>query len=71
MIILHSQHEPSKKFKKLVNGKRISIRNVPIGKTGLPLQNFRLFREKDLLHCKVDKSNFYSRVYGLNNTVKQ
>ena len=30
MIILHSQHEPSKKFKKLVNGKRISIRNVPM-----------------------------------------
>ena len=28
----------------------------------------------DLLHCKAEKgnftSNFYSRVYGLNNTVK-
>ena len=33
------------KLKKLVNGKRISIRNVPIGKTGLPFQNFRLSRE--------------------------
>ena len=28
-----------------VNGKRISIRKVPIGKTGLPFQNFRLFLE--------------------------
>ena len=36
------QHETSTKHKKLVNGKRISIRNVPIGKTGLPFQNFRL-----------------------------
>ena len=33
------------KVKKLVNGKRISIRNVLIGKTGLPFQNFRLSRE--------------------------
>ena len=33
------------KLKKLVNGKRISIRNVLIGKTGLPFQNFRLSRE--------------------------
>ena len=28
-----------------MDGKRISIRNVPIGKTGLPFQNFRLSRE--------------------------
>ena len=39
------QHETSTKHKKLVNGKRISIRNVPIGKTGLPFQNFRLSGE--------------------------
>ena len=39
------QHETSTKLKKLVNGKRISIRNVPTGKTGLPFQNFRLSRE--------------------------
>ena len=39
------QHETSTKLKKLVNGKRISIRSVPIGKTGLPFQNFRLSRE--------------------------
>ena len=39
------QHETSTKLKKLVNGKRISIRNIPIGKTGLPFQNFRLSRE--------------------------
>ena len=36
------RHETSTKFKKLVNGKRISIWNVPTGKTGLPFQNFRL-----------------------------
>ena len=35
----------STKLKKLVNGKRISIRNVTIGKMGLPFQNFHLFRE--------------------------
>ena len=35
----------SRNMKKLVNGKRISIRNVPTGKTGLPFQNFRLSRE--------------------------
>ena len=29
------------KLKKLVNGQRISIRNVPTGKTGLPFQNLR------------------------------
>ena len=46
------------------------VNEFPFG-TSQCLQNFRLFREKDLLHCKVDKSNFYSRVYGLNNTVKQ
>ena len=39
------QHETSTKLKKLVNGKGISIRNVLIGKTGLPFQNFRLCRE--------------------------
>ena len=39
------QHETSAKLKKLVNGKRISIRNVPTGKTGLPFQNFRLSLE--------------------------
>ena len=39
------QHETGTKFKKLVHGKRISILNVPIGKTGLPFQNFRLPRE--------------------------
>ena len=33
------------KLEKLVNGKQISIRNVPTGKTGLPFQNFRLSRE--------------------------
>ena len=32
------------KLKIIVNGKRISIRNVPIAKTGLPFQNFRLSR---------------------------
>ena len=36
------QHETSTKLKKLVNGKRITILNVPIGNTGLPFQNFRL-----------------------------
>ena len=33
------------KLKKLVNGIRISIWNVPNGKTGLPFHNFRLSRE--------------------------
>ena len=33
------------KLKKLVNGKRISVRNIPTGKTGLPFQNFHLYRE--------------------------
>ena len=37
--------ETSTNFEELVNGKRISIRNVPVGKTGLPFQNFRLSRE--------------------------
>ena len=35
----------STKLKKLVNGERISIRNVPTGKTGLPFQSFRLSQE--------------------------
>ena len=39
------QHETSTKLKKLVNGRRISIRNVPIGKKGLSFQNFRLSRK--------------------------
>ena len=33
------------KLKKLVKGNRISIWNVPVGKTGLAFQNFRLSRE--------------------------
>ena len=42
----------STKLKKLVNGKRISIRNVPIGKMGLPFQNFRLSREFSVAQTK-------------------
>ena len=42
----------STKRKKLVNGKRISIRNVPIGKMGLPFQNFRLSREFSVAQTK-------------------
>ena len=37
--------KPSAKLKKIVNGKRIFMRNVPAGKTGQPFQNFRLSRE--------------------------
>ena len=42
----------STKLKKLVNGKRISIRNVPIGKMGLPFQNFRLSPEFSVAQTK-------------------
>ena len=43
--ILVTTWRASTKFKKLVNGKRISVPNVPTGKMGLPFQNFRLSRE--------------------------
>ena len=40
MIILHSQHEPSKKFKKLVNGKGISIPERPNRENGTTFAEF-------------------------------
>ena len=51
------------KLKKLVNGERISIRNVPTGKTGLPSQSFRLSREfssgtnqKNVYHLHLNRN---------------
>ena len=44
------------KLKKLVNGKRISVRNIPTGKTGLPFQNFHLYRE---FSCGTNQENLY------------
>ena len=51
------------KLKKLVNGERISIRNVPTGKTGLPFQSFRLSREfssgtnqKNVYHLHLNRN---------------
>ena len=61
----------STKLKKLVNGKRISIRNVPTGKSGLPFQNFRSSREfssetiqKHIYHLHPDR-NF--REFAVNS----
>ena len=56
----------SAKLKKLVNGKRISNRNIKTGKTGLPFQNFLLSAEfssgtnqKNVYHLHPDSSSFY------------
>ena len=48
------------KHKKLVNGKRISIRNVPTRKTGLLFQNFCFSRE---FSSGMNKKNCYCHLH--------
>ena len=63
------------KLKKLVNGKRISIRNVLIGKTGLPFQNFRLSREfsnetnQKIVYHLHPKRNFWEFVVNAEQPI--
>ena len=65
------RHETGTKLKKLVNDKRISIRNVPTGKTGLPFQNFRLSRkfssgtnQKNVYHLHPNRTSHEFVVNG-------